>query len=438
MRKTGLTLLFSSLLLLTAPVLPAQRDEPVELEDPSIRQEVITLKAEDGGTSWGILYMPENAMPQTALLDMHPRADRGRDRFLPALAKVGFAAFGHNNRYVANDRDGVHESMLLDIAAGIRFLRSRGFQKVVLMGVSGGGSLMAFYQAQATTQPPARVSSTPTGDPPDLNEFDLPAADGLLMVIPHLGEGKILETRIDPSVINEGDPFSIDPALDMYNPANGFRMAPGKTTYSQEFIARYRAAQRRRMERLEGWARELVAEQDHSRSLMKQPEFESLPPEQQQWITRHAGTIRMMTIYRTWADLRYMDLTLDPSDRVVGDNSGTRPWIANYTRPPTPATINPRAFLSSRSSLSSNAVTVENIAKVTVPTLILQGTAHRAIYPSETKAIFEASGAKDKKLVWIEGGDVSFRPSGPKAGKGDQRRQSMDTVLSWMLERFPH
>ena len=429
MRKTGLKLLFSFLPLLAAPFSLAQTP---------VQQEVITLKAEDGGTSWGVLYTPENATPQTALLDMHPRGDRGRDRYLPALAKAGFAAFGHNNRYLNNDSDGIHEHMLLDIAAGVRFLRSRGFQKVVLIGVSGGGSLMAFYQAQAVTRPPGRVSSTPAGDPPNLNEFDLPAADGLLTVIPHLGEGKILEVRIDPSVINEEDPLSIDPSLDMYNPANGFRMPPEKTTYSKEFVARYRAAQSRRMERLEAWARQLVAEQNHYQSLMKQPEFKDLPADQQQRITRHASTLRMMTVYRSWADLRYMDLTLDPSDRVVGDNSGTTPWIANYVRAPTPGHINPRAFLSSRSSVSSNAVTVQNIAKVRVPTLIMQGTAHRAIYPSETRAIYEASGAKDKKLVWIEGGDVSFRPSGPKAGKGDQLQQSLDAVLSWMLKRFPH
>ena len=51
MRKTGLTLLFSSLLLLTAPLLLAQQDQPVALKDTPIQQEVITLKAEDGGTS---------------------------------------------------------------------------------------------------------------------------------------------------------------------------------------------------------------------------------------------------------------------------------------------------------------------------------------------------------------------------------------------------
>ena len=64
--------------------------------------------------------------------------------------------------------------MVLDIAEGVRFLKSRGFEQVVLLGQSGGGSLMAFYQAQAVTTPPGRVSSTPAGDPPNLNEFDLP------------------------------------------------------------------------------------------------------------------------------------------------------------------------------------------------------------------------------------------------------------------------
>ena len=41
----------SSLLLLTAPLLLAQQDQPVALKDTPIQQEVITLKAEDGGTS---------------------------------------------------------------------------------------------------------------------------------------------------------------------------------------------------------------------------------------------------------------------------------------------------------------------------------------------------------------------------------------------------
>ncbi len=421
-----------------SPDTPPRGSNFQHLLPASIQQEVITLTAQDGASSWGILYTPKGKMPQTAVLDMHPRISRSRHYFIPPLLEAGFAVLGQNNRYLNNDRSGIHERMLLDMAAGMSFLKSRGFEKIVLLGASGGGSLIVFYQAQAATAPPGRVSSTPAGDPPNLNEFDLPPADGVMTVIHHLGEGEILEARIDPSVIQEEDPLSIDPSLDMYNPANGFRMPPETTTYSKEFIALYWAAQRARMERLDQWARALIAQQNHYKALMKQPDFKNLPWEQQQWIERNALTERHMTVYRTWADLRYMDLSIDPSDRIVGDNSGTTPWLSNYSLSPTPNYISPRAFLSSRSSLSSNAVSVKSMRQVKVPFLIVQGTAHRAIYPSDTKAILAAAATKDKTVAWIVGADIYFRPSGPKSGKGDQLQQTMHTLVSWMRERFPH
>lgn len=420
-------------------VLAAAATLPVEAGQtaPSVREEVVSLEAEDGGGSWGVLYTPGRRTAQTAVLAMHPRGDQSRHYFLQPLADAGFAAFGHNNRYVNNDTDGIHEEMLLDVAAGVRFLRGRGFKRVVLLAISGGGSLMAFYQAQAATAPPGRVASTPAGDSPDLNRFDLPRADGLLMVIPHLGEGKILEARIDPSVRHEGDPLSVDPALDMYDPANGFRFPPEPTRYTPEFVERYRRGQRERMRRLDAWARELLADEAHFQTLRRDPSFAKRPPAERQWIDRRASALRMMTIYRTWADLRYMDLTLDPSDRVVGNNEGTTPWAANYASTPNPALITPRAFLSSRSAFSSNAVTERNLPLVTVPTAIIQGTAHRAIYPNDTRAIYAASGAADKELIWIEGADVSFRPSGPKAGNGRQREEAVAAAVAWLQKRFP-
>ena len=417
---------------------PRPRGDLQEAMEPSIRQEVVSLEAQDGGTSWGILNTPRDKTPQTAVISMHP-AGSGRNRLLAPLAQAGFAALGQINRYGTDKTFGIHEKMLLDIAAGINFLKSRGFRKIVLLGSSGGGPLMIFYQAQAATEPPGRVSSTPSGNPPNLNKFDLPAADGVLTVVPHLGEGNILQARIDPSVLDEGDSLSVDSSLDLYNPLNGFRMPPETTTYSKEFVTRYRAAQRAYTHRLDQRARALIAEQDHYRQLTQLSDFKDFPPEQRQWIERNANTERMMVIHRQWADLRYMDLTIDPSDRVVGDNYGTTPWNTNYTRDnDKPSYVSPRAFLSSRSSISSNAATLKNVPKVQVPFGIIQGTAHRAIYPSDTKAIFEAAGAEDKKLMWIVGADVRFQPSGPKAGKGDQLQQSVEAAVSWMLERFPH
>jgi hypothetical protein len=37
-------------------------------------------------------------------------------------------------------------------------------------------------------------------------------------------------------------------------------------------------------------------------------------------------------------------------------------------------------------------------------------------HPPTQKTTFEMSGAKDKTIVWIEGADHGFGPSGPKVG----------------------
>ena len=65
----------------------------------------------------------------------------------------------------------------------------------MLIGNSGGGSLYAFYLAQALTAPPDRLTTTPAGDPYDLNRFQLPGADGMVFLAAHLGEGKISGRR---------------------------------------------------------------------------------------------------------------------------------------------------------------------------------------------------------------------------------------------------
>ena len=89
------------------------------------------------------------------------------------------------------------------------------------------------------------------------------------------------------------------------------------------------------------------------------------------------------------------------------------------------------------SGTASYARLHDNIGKVTVPTLVLGGTADRGIFPSEQKTTFQMSAAKDKTIVWIEGADHGFNPSGPKAGDGKQQQRAAAAVLEWMDKRFP-
>src|SRR5271167_1121788 len=122
--------------------------------DASIRQRPVQLYAADFGKSRGILYTPPNGNPRTVVFMAHPRADFSTHYSIPYWVESGFAAFGFNTRYLNNDAMMLHENLLLDLAAGIRFLRDEeGFEKIVMLGNSGGGSLFAYYDAHARGRP---------------------------------------------------------------------------------------------------------------------------------------------------------------------------------------------------------------------------------------------------------------------------------------------
>jgi pimeloyl-ACP methyl ester carboxylesterase len=402
----------------------------------TITIEVPTIRAADRGVSHGVLYWDPAKRPKTVVVSMHPSSDNQR-HFVLRPAEHGYAGFGLAGRYTGQDA-AVHEPVLLDLAAAIKWLKQeRGFTNVVVVGHSGGGSLMAYYQSQATTAPPGRHSATPAGDPPDLNKYEMIPADGIAILNASEGEGLHVEHHLDPSIVREDDPLSIDPSLDMYNPANGFREPPASSHYSPEFVQRFRAAQQARDRRLTEWARSQVNERNFYRGLMKEPGFALLPFERRQYIERRANHLPVMLLYRSEADLAYTDLSIDPSDRVVGSNYGLRPDLRNYSQDARVRSLRPDAYLSTMSGTASFARLHDNIRKVTVPTLVLGGTADRGIFPSEQKATYEASGAKDKTIVWIEGADHGFSPSGPKAGDGRQQQRAVAAILDWMDKRFP-
>ena len=178
---------------------------------------------------------------------MHPRTDHSQNYSILPLVQAGYAALGRASRWPNNDVATIHEMLLLDVAAGVRFLREQGCEKVILLGNSGGSSLAAFYQAQARCAPGSRLTYTPAGDEFDLNKFDLPGADAVILLAGHVGQGLLLGKLIDPSVVDENDPITAVPELDLFNPENGFRMPPESSHFSREFLTRYNAAQMARV-----------------------------------------------------------------------------------------------------------------------------------------------------------------------------------------------
>jgi pimeloyl-ACP methyl ester carboxylesterase len=399
-----------------------------------VSYEIVPLTAEDRGESKGVLYTKGGE--KTVVCLMHPRADMTRHYAIPHLLEAGYAAFGQEGRWPSNDIACIHEMLLPDIAASMKFLKEKhGFQHVVFIGNSGGGSLYSFYQAQAATTPPGRLTTTPAGDAYDLNRFALPPGDGLVILAAHLGEGKFLEKTLDPSVTDENDPLSCDPTLDMYNPANGFREPPTPSTYSVEFIARYRAAQRERVARIDAIARRFIEEQRYFQELIRQPEFDSWPLERRSFLSRRALVGRYMEIHRTEANLTYTDQFLCPSSRDYGSLWSPRPDLFNYLEAGFGKYQTPRAWLSTWSGLSSRAAVLDNLPKITVPTLVVNYTGDHAIYPEESESIYQQSPASDKQFVQVDA-DHFGNPLPAKPNQGG-RAESLKVITQWLRERFP-
>ena len=397
----------------------------------SVRREPVALEAADGGISTGILYTATRT--RTVVCFMHPQADMSRHYATPYLTAAGHAVFGQNSRWLNNDALCVHEQLLLDVAAGIRFLRGRGFERIILCGNSGGGSLYCFYLAQSAIAPPGRLNETAAGDPLDLNAHDLPAVDGFVFLAAHLGEGRVLMQMIDPSVTDERDPLSCDPALDPYSAANGYRLPPASSRYAPEFVARYRAAQRERVARLDAVARAHLAARGEARGALRAPDFASQPPAAQANVLRRSVVHPHMVVFRTEADLRALDLALDPSERDAGTLFSYRPDLTNYMEFGFARTTTPRAWLSTWSGLSSNAAVEINAPHVTVPSLVIYYTGDNAIFPSDAQTAFNALGAADKEILGVPGDHYGF-------GVGTQDRTGAPVafghVASWLRSRF--
>jgi len=397
----------------------------------AVQREPIALQAADGGVSNGVLYT--TGRHRTVVCFMHPQADMSRHYGAPYLSAADYAVFGQNSRWQNNDAQCVHETLLLDVAAGVRFLRDRGFERIILCGNSGGGSLYSFYIAQASTPPPERLRHTPAGDGLDLNTYELPAVDGFVFLAAHLGEGRVLMQMIDASVVDESDPLSCDAGLDPYSPANGYRQPPASSQYAPEFVARYRAAQRARVARLDAIARARLAQRDTARNAVRAADFAAQPWPAQARLLRGSVALPHMIIFRTEADVRALDLSLDRSVRDAGTLFSYRPDLTNYMELGFARVTTPRAWLSTWSGLSSNAAVEITAPHVRVPSLVLSYDGDNAIFPSDARVAFAALGATDKQIATAPGDHYGF-------GVGTQQRSgapiAFGHVVEWLRARF--
>ncbi len=180
---------------------------------------------------------------RTAAIVMHPASNFMGHYLVEPLAARGLCCMGLNSRYAGNDAVLLMERVIQDLGAGVKHLRAAGYERVVLVGNSGGAGLAAFYQAEAES---LTVDTLVDGDPAHLVPDDLPPVDAIVLCAAHLGRSRLLLEWIDPSVTDEHDPLSVDPSLDLYD-------ARHAVPYPSDFLARFAAGQRARRDRIEAW-----------------------------------------------------------------------------------------------------------------------------------------------------------------------------------------
>lgn len=306
----------------------------------------------------------ENCAPDTAFIVIHPTSNFMAHYLFDPLQKRGRALLGLNTRYMANDSMLLMERAIQDLGAGVRHLRERGFEKIILLGNSGGGALAAMYQQQAEK---LTISTTPDGRPINLEPDDFPPVDGIALLCAHPGRAHTLTDWIDPAVLNEHDLMSTNPALDMYNPDNG-------PPYDSAWLDAYRAAQLARNERLTDWVLAELANLEGA---------ENDAP----------ASDRAFVVNRTMADPRFLDMSLDPNDRGPGTIWGD-PQEINYAANNIGRFTTLRSFLSQWSKRLSRADGPRCLAETSVPVLNVDYTADQCVFTSQINMWSEAAGER--------------------------------------------
>lgn len=393
------------------------------------------LQATDLRWITGLYYTPADAAKRRRIgvLVMHPRADFTRHYCIPGFVANGISVLGLTTRCLNNDVTAIHEDLILDVAAGVQYLREQGAETVVLVGNSGGGTLFSFYQEQAEKAVGQRLATDPAGKPTKLNMATMIPADALIALSAHPGEGQVLLHCIDPAVTDESNPLASDPALDMYHPDNGFAPPPAPSHYSDDFLARFRAGQRARVARLDAHARALIADARSAEESYRKTKA-SLDFAERQAIGRRAAFEPVMTVYRTMANPNYTDLAQDPSGRGYGSLFSERPDLMNFQFIGFGRLVTPAAWLSTWSGLSSNADFCRNIAGTTIPVLLVNASRDREIHPADAQKMFAAIPHADKTFLAQDAEHYFEPPFGEQTAPDVERL--MQHVVPWVLERF--
>ena len=397
----------------------------------------------------GVLYEPTERHPKQriAILVMHSDEDYLAFPTGPEMAERGYTALCAN----VMSKEGMMFSLadkMKSVAAAVKYLRSLpSVEKIVLMGHSGGGTLMSAYQAIAENGP-AVFQGNEMILPYPGNE-KLPPADGMLLLDANWGNAVMQLFSLDPAVESEHSGMMIHAWLDLFHPANGFR--PAGSVYPPEFIRRFQTSQSERNNGLIDDALNRYRLIQHGQGNYSDDEPLIIP-----------GAAQGFTNNKLYAqDPRLMSHTRNPHLLLHPDGTRTTEIVRSLRGPENPESFTHSfwagaRFLSVKTYLNSYAIrtakeygydedhvwgidwdssyssTPGNMVHVKVPTLVMGMTAGWEFLASET--IFQMAGSEDKSIAFVEGATHRFGPA--KDQFGDTGKTLHDYVDEWLAVRY--
>ena len=347
------------------------------------------------------LLKPESSNGKSIVVFMHPTGGGSYLPMLNALAKQGIDTLWCDSRYRGTDSALIMEKVLIDLGECIKHLKQvHKYEKVILGGWSGGGSLSLFYQSQAENP---SITETPAGDPIDLVSQNFLPADGLMLIAAHESRHRTFTEWIDGSVIDEANPENRDKNLDIYNEDN-----PNQPKYSDDFIKAYRASQIQRNRKITSWVQQKLDD------YKKQGES-----------NREYGFV----VHRTMADPKWLDKTIDPNGRKPNWCFLGQPEIVNNSPIGLGRYCSLRSWLSQWSYDLAQGDGLTCARNISIPSLVIGNSDDDGITPSHTKNLYNAIGHENKYLEWIEGANHYY------FGQPEKSYESASVCRNW-LERM--
>jgi hypothetical protein len=403
----------------------------------------------------GVLYEPVASGPKSAIavFVMHAEGDYLQMSACTELAKRGYRVLCANNSASKSgtSSDLSIDQILLDAKLGVAFLRKYpGVRKVVLLGHSGGGALMAAYQNIAENgltacQGPEKIVKCPD------TLAGLPPADGVILLDANFGLAGMVLFSIDPAVEDESTGQIVDPKLDLFNPQNGFN--PSGSVYSDAFIHAFLSGVGRRENSLIKTALERLDAISAGKGRFSDDEpfvvpganylgFNNKPfaEDTQLWAhTRKAYPLLKKdgaAVTQVIATVRVPEGTKSatPSLETGALKTTVRKFLSSFA-----VRVNDDFSYDADSIrgvdwLSSYSCPIGSVQGVTAPLLTMGMTGHWEYLAAEN--IYEAAKSPDKTVAFVEGATHMFTPCTKcekTAGQfGDTQKTLYDYLDAWL------